>query len=119
MQTQQGVRRPMLNADEALQFFGGQDHGRHCGPVLLKQQEKGRIGEYTYSMPHDADMGLQLSRSGERCLRIFPSASVPLMFLRDKSRAPERGLQSAGGGARRSGVGNLHCHLCGAHVPAG
>ena len=44
VRTEQSVRRPMLNVDEARHFFGRQDHGRHCGPVNFKKQEKRRLG---------------------------------------------------------------------------
>jgi hypothetical protein len=40
VRTEQSVGRPMLNVDEARDFFGRQDHGRHCGTVNFKKQEK-------------------------------------------------------------------------------
>ena len=44
MRAEQRVRRAMLNIHEALQFFSRQDHGRHCGSVDFKKQEKALFG---------------------------------------------------------------------------
>ena len=38
--TEQSVRRPMLNIDKAREFFGRQDHGRHCGTVNFQKTGK-------------------------------------------------------------------------------